>query len=66
MQQDAARGKWYNLVELQRVPEFAAWLADGGHAWLSQIRRQADYLQQACHGAVVHILQDCSTDSDWQ
>ena len=24
MEQDAARGKWYNLVELRRVPEFAA------------------------------------------
>ena len=28
IQQDAMRGKWYNLVRLQDIPEFAAWLTD--------------------------------------
>lgn len=36
MEQDAARGKWYNLVELRRVPELAAWLCDDSHGWHCQ------------------------------
>lgn len=76
MKQDAARGRWHNLVELRRVPEFAAWLANEDHGRLGQspgrkrdpadaprrhdnsrlVRRPPDDLQQACHGAVVHIL----------
>lgn len=39
MQQDAARGKWYNLVELKRVPEFAAWLTDDFHEWQGAVAR---------------------------
>lgn len=31
IQQDAMRGKWYNLVRLQDIPEFAAWLTDDFH-----------------------------------
>lgn len=44
MQQDAARGRWYNLVELRRVPEFAAWLADEDHAWLGQSPDEGEIL----------------------
>lgn len=38
MQQDAMRGKWYNLVRLQDIPEFAAWLTDDFHEWWSRAR----------------------------
>ena len=36
MQQDAARGKWYNLVRLQDIPAFAHWLSDEQHEWMIQ------------------------------
>uniref|UniRef100_UPI004026D6BC hypothetical protein n=1 Tax=Mitsuokella multacida TaxID=52226 RepID=UPI004026D6BC len=36
MQQDAARGKWYNLVRLRDIPAFAHWLSDEQHEWMIQ------------------------------
>lgn len=42
MEQDAARGKWYNLVELRRVPELAAWLCDDFSVVASDDGEKAD------------------------
>lgn len=50
MEQDAARGKWYNLVELQRVPEFVAWLTDERHEWISQSPDVGEVLRIYRHG----------------
>lgn len=58
MQQDAARGKWYNLVELQRVPEFAAWLADEDHGWLGQSPDVSEILRMHRDGTTIVIWYD--------
>lgn len=50
MEQDAARGKWYNLVELQRVPEFSAWLTNEDHEWISQSPDVGEALRIYRHG----------------
>lgn len=64
MQQDAARGKWYNLVRLQDIPAFAAWLTDDFHEWMGQSPDEGEVLRvhkygltRAAHdGALVYFL----------
>lgn len=58
MQQDAARGKWYNLVELKRVPEFAAWLTDDFHEWQGQSPDAGEILRLYRHGITLAVLYD--------
>lgn len=53
MQQDAARGRWYNLVELRRVPEFAAWLANEDHKWLGQSPDVSEILRMHRDGTTI-------------
>ena len=58
MQQDAARGRWYNLVKLRRVPEFAAWLADEDHAWLGQSPDVSEILRMHRDGTTIVVWYD--------
>ena len=58
MQQDAARGRWYNLVELRRVPEFAAWLANEDHGWLGQSPDVSEILRMHRDGTTIVVWYD--------
>lgn len=58
MERDAAHGRWYNLVELCRVPEFAAWLADGDHRWLGQSPDEGEALRMHRDGTTITVRYD--------
>ena len=58
MQQDAARGRWYNLVEMRRVPEFAAWLANEDHGWLGQSPDEGEILRMHRDGTTIVVRYD--------
>lgn len=58
MQQDAARGRWCNLVELRRVPEFAAWLADEDRRWLGQCPDAGEILRMYRDGTTITVGYD--------
>lgn len=58
MQQDAVRGRWYNLVELRRVPEFAAWLANEDHRWIGQSPDEGEALRMHRDGTTIVVWYD--------
>ena len=58
MEQDAARGHWYNLVELRRVPEFAEWLANNDHGWLGQSPDEGEILRMYRDGTTIIVGYD--------
>lgn len=58
MQQDALRGKWYNLIELKRVPEFAAWLTDDFHGWQGQSPDVGEVLRLHRYGITLIVYYD--------
>lgn len=58
MMDDASRGKWYNLVELKRVPEFAAWLTDEAHEWQGQSPDEGEILRLHRHGTTLVVWYD--------
>lgn len=58
MQQDAAHGRWYNLIELRRVSEFAAWLADEDHRWLGQSPDEGEILRMHRDGTTIVVRYD--------
>lgn len=58
MEQDAARGKWYNLVKLERVPEFAAWLTDDQHEWMGQSPDVGEVMRLHKYGVTIRVLYD--------
>ena len=55
---DASRGKWYNLIELRRVPEFAAWLTDDFHEWVGQSPDEGEILRIHKHGTTIAVYYD--------
>lgn len=57
MEQAARREEWIDLVRLERLAEFAAWLA-GVQRWPDyhrQIRRQAYAMHAGGDGALVYV-----------
>ncbi|WP_417502638.1 hypothetical protein [Mitsuokella jalaludinii] len=58
MEQDAARGKWYNLVKLERVPEFVAWLTDADHEWMGQSSDVGEVMRLHKYGTTISVLYD--------
>lgn len=58
MQQDAARGKWYNLIQLKRVPELSAWLTDEAHEWQAQSPDVGEVLRLHKHGITLAVYYD--------
>lgn len=58
MEQDASRGKWYNLVKLERVPEFAAWLTDDQHEWMGQSPDVGEVMRLYRDGTTLIVLYD--------
>lgn len=58
MEQDAARGKWYNLVRLDDIPEFAAWLTNDFHEWQEQSPDAGEVLKIFKHGTTLAVRYD--------
>ena len=58
MLDDASRGKWYNLIQLKRVPEFAAWLTDDFHEWIGQSPDEGEILRLHKHGTTIAAYYD--------
>jgi len=58
MQQDAARGKWYNLVRLQDIPAFAHWLSDEQHEWMIQSPDVGEVLRAYKYGTTIVVWYD--------
>lgn len=58
MEQDALRGKWYNLIELKRIPEFSAWLTDDFHGWRGQSPDVGEVLRLHRDGTTLIIYYD--------
>lgn len=58
MEQDAARGKWYNLVRLQDIPEFASWLTDDFHEWMEQSPDEGEAFRAYKYGTTIRVLYD--------
>lgn len=58
MMQDAARGKWYNLVRLRDIPAFAAWLTDDFHEWTQQSPDVGEVLRAHKHGMTIVVYYD--------
>lgn len=58
MQQDAMRGKWYNLVRLQDIPKFAAWLTDDFHEWVEQSPDEGEAFRAHKYGMMIVVWYD--------
>lgn len=58
MEQDAACGRWYNLVKLERVPEFVAWLTDADHEWMCQSPDVGEVMRLHKYGTTISVLYD--------
>ena len=58
MQQDAQRGKWYNLVRMQDIPAFAAWLTDDFHEWVEQSPDEGEVLRAHKYGMTIVVRYD--------
>lgn len=52
------RGKWYNLIELERIPELSAWLTNEEHEWQSQSPDVGEVLRLYRHGITLIVYYD--------
>lgn len=57
-EQAAKRGRWYNLVELKRIPEFSAWLTNDAHEWQGQSPDTGEALRLYKYGEILTIQYD--------
>ncbi len=58
MEQNATRGKWYNLVPLAEIPAFAAWLTDDFHEWQAQSPDVGEAMRAYKHGRTISVRYD--------
>lgn len=58
MTEDAARGRWYNLVRLEEIPAFAAWLTDEFHEWQAQSPDVGEAMRAYKHGRTISVRYD--------
>lgn len=56
--EDAARRKWYNLVRLEEIPAFAAWLTDDFHEWQAQSPDADEVIRAYKHGRTISVRYD--------
>ena len=58
MTEDAVRGRWYNLVRLEEIPAFAAWLTDDFHEWQGQSPDAGECLRAYRDGRTIIVRYD--------
>ena len=58
MEQAARREEWIDLVRLERLAEFAAWLADDFHAWQGQSPDAGECLRAYKDGRTIIVRYD--------
>lgn len=58
MTEDAVRGRWYNLVRLEEIPAFAAWLTDEFHEWQMQSPDTGEAMRAYKNGRTIMIRYD--------
>ena len=58
MAADAARGKWYNLMQPDEIPMFAAWLSNDFHEWQMQSPDTGEAMRAYKNGRTITIRYD--------
>ena len=58
MEQSARRDEWIDLVRLERIAEFVAWLTDDFHAWQGQSPDAGECLRAYRDGRTIIVMYD--------
>lgn len=58
MATNAVRGKWYNLMQPNEIPMFAAWLSNDFHEWQMQSPDTGEAMRAYKNGRTITIRYD--------
>ena len=58
MEQAARREEWIDLVRLERIAEFVAWLTDDFHEWQAQSPDVGEAMRACKHGRIISVRYD--------
>ncbi len=58
MAANAVRGKWYNLMQPDEIPMFAAWLSNDFHEWQMQSPDTGEAMRAYKNGRTITIRYD--------
>lgn len=58
MATNAVRGKWYNLMQPDEIPMFAAWLSNDFHKWQMQSPDTGEAMRAYKNGRTITIRYD--------